>query len=235
MEKDMSTEYRAIIHPAGNGRVLPTDHIWESSYPVPLKDGSTLEIPLTPLPGGEGAIALLMSNQCDFTVTDRLASLMAEEAAAFAPDCIAAVPTMGLEYASLVARKLGHGNYVAMGFSRKFWYDADAYEEIRSSTSGSQVKRLYLDPHILHRIKGRRVLVVDDVINTGASAAAAVRLLKKLGAEVAGTLVVLTEGRDWERTMRDPLIADSATVRGIGHIPLFLRHEHGWRVDKATL
>jgi adenine/guanine phosphoribosyltransferase-like PRPP-binding protein len=209
--------------------------IWKGTYHVPLYDGSTLEIPLTPLPGGDEAIALLMSNQCSFAVTEHLASLLAEKAAAFAPDCIAAIPTMSLEYAPQVAQKLGHDSYIAMGFSQKFWYDSAVYEEIRSSTSAVQLKRLYLDPHLLHRVRGKKVVVVDDVINTGASVLAAVRLLTRLGANVMATLVVLTEGRMWEQTMQDPFVTGHSTVEGIGHIPLFVKHAEGWKVDEATL
>lgn len=227
--------YAARIYPPGHSGPSPLPgQVWRERYRAPLKDGSALELPLTPLPGGEGAIALLMSNQCDFTVTDHLADLLAAEAAALRPDCIAAVPTMGLEYGGLVARKLGQANYAALGFSQKFWYD-DVYEEIRSSTSSSQVKRLYLDPHLWDRVRNKRVLIVDDVINTGASVLAAIRLLRRLGAEVIATLVVLTEGRVWESTLAAPLIAGSSTVQGLGHIPLFVRQGDGWAAAEATL
>lgn len=49
-----------------------------------------------------------MTNQCDFAVEDALAPLMVQAAQEFAPDVIAAVPTMGLDYGRLVARGLGH-------------------------------------------------------------------------------------------------------------------------------
>lgn len=229
-------DYTARIYPAGPAGQTPAlNRVWKNAYPVPLNDGSVLEIPLTPLPGEREAIALLMSNQCDFTVTDHITTLMAEAAAGFNPDCIAAIPTMGLEYAPQVAQKLGHETYAAMGFSQKFWYDANAYEEIQSSTSGAQLKRLYLDPHLLHRVQGKRIVIVDDVINTGASVLAAVRLLTRLGADVAATVVVLTEGRVWEETMKDPFIQGHSTVKGLGHIPLFTKQEDGWAVNETTL
>ena len=42
-----------------------------------------------------------------------------------------------------------------------------------SSTSPTQRKSLYLDPALHSRVAGKRVGLVDDVINTGASAVAA--------------------------------------------------------------
>ncbi len=44
-------------------------------YPVVLTDGSRLSLPLTPLPGGEKAVALLMSNQTDFEVERKIRPL----------------------------------------------------------------------------------------------------------------------------------------------------------------
>lgn len=230
------TEYSARIYPAGYFKEATSpDHIWSKNYQVQLVDGSTLEIPLTPLPGGQEAIALLMSNQSDFSVTNHLTSLLAGEAAKFSPDCIAAIPTMGLEYAAQVAQKLGHQNYVAMGFSQKFWYDSNIYEGIQSSTSASQLKKLFLDPHLVPRVQGKKVIIVDDVINTGASVLAAIRLLTRLGANVVATLLMLTEGRAWEETLKDPFIAGHSTIKSIGHLPVFRKNGDGWSANKASL
>ena len=51
-----------------------------------------------------------------------------------------------------------------------------------------------MDPARVPAVRGRRVAVVDDVISTGASTLAALRLVRRIGAEpvVIGTL--MTEG-----------------------------------------
>jgi adenine/guanine phosphoribosyltransferase-like PRPP-binding protein len=209
---------------------------YATHYPVPLSDGSTLELPLRALPGGQGAIALLMSNQTPFAVEDALAPLIAQAAAAFSPDCIAAVPTMGLDYARLAARHLGLPHYVALGLSRKFWYDERLSEPVTSSTSPGQSKALYLDPALLARIQGRRVVLVDDVINTGASAAAAIRLLERAGAQVVGLTVALTEGHAWREALATLGPHWPVRVRSAGHIPLFAPAGDGaWEPVAGTL
>jgi adenine/guanine phosphoribosyltransferase-like PRPP-binding protein len=67
------------------------------------------------------------------------------------------------------------------------------------------------------------VAVVDDIISTGASTLAALRLVRRIGADpvVIGTL--MTEGGAW----RAALGADADNVRTLGSMPLFRRGEGG--------
>jgi adenine/guanine phosphoribosyltransferase-like PRPP-binding protein len=63
------------------------------------------------------------------------------------------------------------------------------------------------------------VVLVDDVINTGASALAAIRLLQKAGAHVAGLVVALTEGQAWREALAVLGEGWPDKVHAIGHIP----------------
>lgn len=227
--------YLVHWHPPGTSPFAGQTQ-FDTHYPVSLTDGSTLALPLRPLPGGQKAIALLMSNQTPFVVEAALTPLLVDLASEFAPECVVAVPTMGLDYARRVAKGLGHSDYAALGLSRKFWYDEDLSESMSSSTSPTQKKSIYLDPALLSRVVGKRVVLVDDVINTGASAVAAIRLLQRAGATVAGLVVVLTEGHDWRDALSqiDPGLPER--VRAVGHIPLFDRTTDGrWAPDATTL
>ncbi len=217
--------YQTRWLPAGT----PSDAVapYRDRYPVRLCDGSTLELPLRVLPDGTHAIALLMSNQTTFAVEDALAPLLARTAGSLAPQAIAAVPTMGLDYARIVARRLGMPHYAALGLSHKFWYDERLSERMTSSTSPSQSKSIYLDPALLERLRGQRVVLVDDVINTGSSAVAAVRLLQRAGVEVSGIVVALTEGYAWKDELARLGPDWPARVRAVGHIPLFARASNG--------
>lgn len=222
--------YEVHWHPATVSIPAATPTAFTTHYPVRLTDGSVLKLPLRALPGGQQAIALLMSNQTPFPIEDVLAGLMTTQAQALAPQMVAAVPTMGLDYARRVARDLGLPHYAAMGLSRKFWYDEALSEPVVSSTSPDQSKRLYLDPALLDRVARQTVVLVDDVINTGASALAAIRLLHKAGAHVAGLVVALTEGQAWREALA--VLGDGwpDKVHAIGHIPLFeAAPAGGWR------
>ncbi|MFY9477297.1 MAG: phosphoribosyltransferase [Aquabacterium sp.] len=222
----MLPPYEVHWHPPG---AKPPAQVtaFQTHYPVPLHQGGVLELPLRALPGGQQAIALLMSNQTPFEVEDTLANQMTSLARPLKPQMVAAVPTMGLDYARRVARSLQLPHYVSLGLSRKFWYDEALSEPVVSSTSPDQAKRLYLDPALLSRVAGRRVLLVDDVINTGASAAAAIRLLQRAGAEVCGLVVALTEGHAWREPLSPLLPHGADDVHAAGYIPLFQAEAHG--------
>ena len=223
---------------AYQARHLPQGDVLSTSadrYAVRLTDGSHLELPLRVLPSGDKAIALLMTNQCHFAVEDALAPLMTTLAASFGADVVAAVPTMGLDYGRLVARGLGHPYYVAMGHSRKFWYDETLSETTTSSTS-TKGKQVYLDPALVERVQGQRVLLVDDVINTGVSAVSAIRLLQRAGAEVVGMVNVLSEGHAWRAVVNELGEGWDQRIKTLGHIPMFEMDEHRhWAPITETL
>lgn len=222
--------YHVAWRPVHDGRDAP----FESRYPVRLRDGSSLDLPLQPLPGGQEAIALLMSYQTSFVVEERICERLVGLVQDLGGDMIVGIPTMGLTYARSVAVRLGLPDYVALGLSRKFWYDEALSEPVLSSTSPGQLKRLYLDPGLVARVRGRRVVLIDDVLNTGQTAAAAVRLLHAAKAEIVGLAAVLTEGWLWRDALAriDPGLPDA--VHTLGHLPMFARADGGWRPIRET-
>lgn len=211
---------------------LPADQVpkapYADYYPVALGDGSQLHLPIEPLPGTDEAIVLLMSNQTPFVVERKLATLLTALAADLRPEVIVGVPTMGLDYARLVAAMLGFPSYVACGNSRKFWYDEALSVPISSITSPGAKKRLYLDPSLVERVRGKRTVIVDDVIATGGSAAATIRLLHLAGADVVGLAAPFFEGSDWRAVLREFAPDWPERVRTIGAIPRLKRAPGGW-------
>ncbi len=65
--------------------------------------------------------------------------------------------------------------------------------EVRSITT-DKVQVLYLDGADAEYLKGKRVLIVDDVISTGESLSAVERLVEEAGGQIAGRMAILAEG-----------------------------------------
>ena len=191
-------------------------------YPVHLPCGRILVLPLRRLPGGDRAVASLIANQASSIVVAALADHVATQARTLDAEIIVGLPTLGLAFASLVADRLGQSRYVPLGYSRKFWYDDALSEPVTSITSPEVGKHLRLDPNLKPLIEGRRVVLIDDAISTGATAVASLRLLQKAGAEVSGMIVAMKQTNRWA-ALSAPL-----AVRAVFGCPLFQRSDAGW-------
>lgn len=73
-------------------------------------------------------------------------------------------------------------------------YMRNCVEVAVNSITTAEVQRLYLGDTDAAFLKGKRVLIVDDVISTGESLAALEQLLNKIGVNVVGKACVLAEG-----------------------------------------
>ncbi|CDN55519.1 Phosphoribosyltransferase [Neorhizobium galegae bv. officinalis bv. officinalis str. HAMBI 1141] len=182
------------VHPAGSfDRAGP----FSGFFPGTLDDGSQIRLPIRPLADGEHALASLIINQASFDVQDALAADLAPKIAAFRPEVIVGLPTLGLTLAAAVARALGHLRYVPLGTSRKFWYDENLSVPLSSITTPEQQKRLYADPRMLPLIKGRRVALIDDVISSGTSIVSGLTLMASLGIEPVVIGAAMLQSERW--------------------------------------
>ncbi|MBQ8163634.1 MAG: adenine phosphoribosyltransferase [Clostridia bacterium] len=68
-----------------------------------------------------------------------------------------------------------------------------------NSITTSKEQKLFLDGEDAERMKGKRILIVDDVISTGESLHAIEELVKEAGGEVVGKMAILAEGDAIER------------------------------------
>jgi adenine phosphoribosyltransferase len=94
---------------------------------------------------------------------------------------------------------------------------ADAiFEPVRSITTDADQKLLF-DRARMRDVEGKRVAIVDDVISTGASTGAALRLLRRVGADIVSIGTLVTEASLWRSALGD----DAAMVRALGSIPVF--------------
>ncbi|TFV44774.1 phosphoribosyltransferase [Bradyrhizobium niftali] len=207
---------------------FPATPPYRFGYPATLPCGRALVLPLRELPDGDRAVASLIANQASNLVVAALADHMATQARTFDAEIVVGLPTLGLAFASEVAERLGQPRYVPLGYSRKFWYDDALSEPVSSITSPDAGKKLRLDPNLLPLIEGRRVVLIDDAISTGATALAAVRLLQKVGVEIAGMVVAMKQTNRWQAS------TTALPVRAVFGCPLFQRGEGGWIPLAAT-
>lgn len=190
-------EFWQVLHRAGTFAPDPPGG-YRDCYPASLPDGRQIVLPVRILPGdGNSAVASLIVNQASFSVVDALCDALATPAKVSAPDVVVGVPTLGLPLAEGVARRLGHQRMVALGTSRKFWYEDGLSQPMSSITSPAQQKRIFLDPRMLPLLVGRRVAIVDDVISSGSSMLAALMLLKSAGISPVAVLAGMLQGDAW--------------------------------------
>lgn len=70
--------------------------------------------------------------------------------------------------------------------------------EVRSITT-DKIQKLYLDVAEAEKMKGKRILIVDDVISTGESLVALEKLVEKAGGNIVGKMTVMAEGQAADR------------------------------------
>jgi len=199
---------------------------FDDRYPAAMPDGARLVLPLRDY--GDVAVTGFIANQASIPVAKRIAAWMAEAARPLGAEVVVGVPTLGQVFAPLVAEALGHANWVALGWSRKRWYE-DGLSVPASSSTAPGERRLWLDPRLLGRLAGRRVLVVDDVISTGTSALAALALLGRVQVRPLALVVAMAQGDRWRAAW-----PAEVPVRAAFATPLFARMPGGWMPRPET-
>ncbi|WP_255571132.1 phosphoribosyltransferase [Ensifer sp. ENS12] len=200
-------------------------------FPATLGDGRQILLPIRPLSDGRHALASLIVNQASFAVEDALATELAAKLAAFEPDVVAGLPTLGLTLTSAIARKLGHSRYVPLGTSRKFWYVDDLSVPLSSITTPDQKKRLYVDPRMLPLLEGRRVALIDDVISSGTSILAGLTLMEACGIEPVAIGAAMLQTERWRQPLANLAPYWPERVVGVFQTPMLARSDDGtWQV-----
>ncbi len=206
------------------------------SCPARLPDGWWVDLPFLALPPDfETAIAYLAINQAPFDLEDRISSAMADLVRPLEPEVVVGMPTFGLVLAAPVAKKLGHADYVPLGYSRKFWYDESLSADVISITSPGQPKRVYIDPRLLERLDGKRVILVEDVISTGGTIFGELQLMEKLGVNVVGIVTAVKETNVWVEKLASLDPRYPGLVHAPLRYPLFRRTADGWVPIEGTL
>ena len=114
-------------------------------------------------------------------------------------DYLISAEAKGIPLAHEMARQHGDKKYMVARKGVKLYMTGVFESKVRSITTEKE-QTLYLDTADAELMKGKRILIVDDVISTGESLIALQALVKKAGGEIVGNLAVLAEGDAASRT-----------------------------------
>lgn len=108
-------------------------------------------------------------------------------------DYLITAEAKGIPLAHEMARQSGAKKYFLARKMPKLYMTGVFESTLRSITTAKE-QHLYLDVADAELMRGKRILLVDDVISTGESLAAMEKLVTDAGGIVAGRLAVLAEG-----------------------------------------
>jgi adenine phosphoribosyltransferase len=108
-------------------------------------------------------------------------------------DYIITAEAKGIPLAHEMARQAGDAKYILARKGPKL-YMRDIFSVTVNSITTAKEQKLYLDGADAALMKGKRILLVDDVISTGESLKALEALVEKAGGEICGRMAILAEG-----------------------------------------
>ena len=133
-----------------------------------------------------------------------LTTACAEELLRRAPeyDYLISAEAKGIPIVHEMARLAGNQKYFLARKAAKL-YMSGVFEVTVNSITTAKEQKLYLDKADAELMRGKRILIVDDVISTGESLLAIEKLVNAAGGNICGRMAILAEG---DATERDDLI-----------------------------
>ncbi len=125
-------------------------------------------------------------------------------------DVMITAESKGIPLVYEMTKLAGRNKYLLARKSAKLYMRDVVSVDVKSITT-AKLQNLYIDREDAEYMKGKRVLIVDDVISTGESIKAVEKLVQESGGIVAGRMAILAEG---DATKRDDIIY-------LEHLPLF--------------
>ena len=113
-------------------------------------------------------------------------------------DYMITAESKGIPIVHEMARLAGNQKYFLARKAPKLYMTGVFEVTVRSITTAKEQK-LYLDKADAELMKGKRILIVDDVISTGESLRAVEELVTLAGGEIVGKMAILAEGDATER------------------------------------
>lgn len=113
-------------------------------------------------------------------------------------DYLITAEAKGIPLIHEMARQHGDRKYMLARKGPKL-YMTGVFESTVHSITTAKEQHLYLDTADAEQMKGKRILIVDDVISTGESLAALEALVNKAGGNIVGRMAILAEGDAQDR------------------------------------
>ena len=113
-------------------------------------------------------------------------------------DYIITAEAKGIPLAHEMARQSGAKKYFLARKAPKLYMTGVFEVSVKSITTAKEQK-LYLDVADAEMMKGKKILLVDDVISTGESLRALEVLVEQAGGIIAGRMAILAEGEAQDR------------------------------------
>ena len=175
-------------------------------YPIYIA-GVHRDLPLFEVkPGLRIAILNILG---DVELVDACAKALAEKLAGIEYDVIVTAEAKSIPIAHMLAKETGKPYLVLRKESKPYMGNFISVETLSITTGKPQI--LIIDEKDIDQIKGKRVILLDDVISTGSTLQAMRLIAEKAGAQVAAEAAILTEG---DR-------AEWMQIISLGHLPLF--------------
>ena len=150
--------------------------------------GLTRNLPICPLNEKLSIAGFIMFSDVELTVK------CAEELLAKVPefDYLITAEAKGIPLAYEMSRQSGKKYLVARKKMKAYMVDPVEVNVQSITTAG--VQTLFMDKEELELMKGKRILIVDDVISTGGSLLSLENLVAQAGGEIVGKMTILAEG-----------------------------------------
>ena len=136
----------------------------------------------------------------DPEITTACAKELLEKAPEY--DYIITAEAKGIPLAHEMARLRGNQKYFVARKKPKL-YMSGVFESTVNSITTEGEQKLYLDTADAEIMKGKKILIVDDVVSLGQSLAAVEKLVNDAGGIVCGRMFILAEG---DAAKRDDII-----------------------------
>lgn len=136
----------------------------------------------------------------DVEITEACAQALLDRAPDF--DVMITAESKGIPLIYEMAKRMRDKPFIIARKAAKL-YMRDIFSVHVKSITTENVQTLYIDGSDVEKMRGRRVLIVDDVISTGASLRAIEELVKSAGGDIVARMAVLAEG---EACKRDDII-----------------------------